>query len=116
MNIPTDLFFLLIIRMDEEMLYTVLDEDETYMGMNESAFENFILQKMQHHKSLGDEKLLALPGKMIGSGDVAYAFMGNKSKEKMGIAVRVTPEKEMLSIESDEGFEFDEFPFDINSF
>ena len=116
MNIPSDLFFLFIIKMDDQMLRSVLDDDSTYMNLNATAFSDFMSEKIAHHKTLGDSTLLALPGTINGGKTLAYSFLGNKSKERLDMAVLVNDKKELLSVEAASDFVFDEFPFDIDSF
>jgi hypothetical protein len=116
LDLPSDLFFLLMIRMDAEMLSTILDDDTQYFGKNAIEFEDFIQSIMAHHKSLGDEKLLALPGKIGHTGQIAYGFIGNKSKKSIGMVVLVNNQKQILGMHKEDEFTFDEFPFDLNSF
>lgn len=116
MNIPSDLFFLFLIRMDFPMIDSILDEDEKYMGLDADGFGNFIKDKINHHKALGDTSLLALPGKYDQNSKLAYSFLGNKSKETMAFVVEVNEKKEMLSFHEHVDFIFDEFPFNIDDF
>lgn len=116
MNIPSDLFFLFIIKMDNQMLQSVLDEEATYMNLSAADFADFINEKMKYHKTLGDTTLLALPGKINDGKTAAYSFMGNKSKERMDIVIEVSEQKELLSVHAAPDFVFDEFPFSIDSF
>jgi len=116
MDIPSDLFFLFIIRMDDQMLSSVLDEEDTYMDLSAADFAALMKQKIEFHKSLGDTTLLALPGTFDRATKSAYSFMGNKSKESFGIVIEVNDKKELLSISEAKDFVFDEFPFNIDSF
>lgn len=116
LNLPSDLFFLLMIRMDAEMLSTILDDDTIYFGKNAAEFLAYISSLMVHHKALGDEKLLALPGKLQHTGQIAYGFIGNKSKKSIGMVVLVNSQKQILGMDKEDEFTFDEFPFDLNSF
>ena len=116
MNIPSDLFFLFIIKMDQQMLRSVLDEDCTYLNLSATDFSDLLCQKMDYHKSLGDTTLLALPGTINEGKTIAYSFLGNKSKEQLDMVVLVNNKKELLSVETASDFVFDEFPFEIDSF
>lgn len=114
LTIPTDLFILLIIRMDAEMLATILKEDEVYMGMDAYEFEDFMAKIIQTEKQKGNDKLLALPGKIGPNKQIAYGFLGPKSKEGIGIVIWINDKKEIINITDDHEFQFDEFPFDID--
>lgn len=116
LNIPSDMFFLFIIRMDYPMVESILNEDEEYSGMKSEAFSAFMKQKIDYHKSLGDTTLLALPGKIGNTSKPAYSFLGNHSKEGLGIAIEVNDKKEMTAIVADDDFAFDEFPFNVDDF
>lgn len=116
MNIPSDLFFLFIIKMDDQMLQSVLDDEATYMNFNAGDFADFISDKIAYHRTLGDTTLLALPGTINDGKTAAYSFMGNKSKERMDVVIQVNEQKELLSVEAAPDFVFDEFPFNIDSF
>ena len=116
LNIPSDMFFLFIIRMDEAMIDTILDPQEKYMGLDCNDFSNYITQHIQQHRNLGDTSLLALNGTFDNGTQKGMSFVGNHSKQRFNIIVEVNAQKEITNITENADFQFDEFIFGNSPF
>lgn len=111
--IPADMLMFFIIRMDLPMIATLLDESETYAGMDHDRFLQFLEQGFERHRAVGDNTILALPGKFGAEQQAGYSFMGNKSLSPFELVLVADDQKMIVDIHTDPGFVFDENSFVI---
>lgn len=111
--IPADMLLFFIIRMDLPMIATLLDESETYAGMDHDRFLQFLEQGFERHRAIGDNTILALQGKFGADQQVGYSFMGNKSLSPFELVLVADDQKMIVAMNTDPGFVFDENSFVI---
>lgn len=111
--IPADMLLFFIIRMDIPMIATMLDESETYAGMDHDRFLQFLEQGFERHRAIGDNTVLALQGKFGPDKQVGYSFMGNKSLSPFELVLVADEQKMIVDMNTDPSFVFDENSFVI---
>lgn len=105
--VPADMLLFFIIRMDGAMIENMLNEDERYAGLSLPEFLQFLEGAFAKHRALGDETLLALPGKFGSPQRSGYSFMGNKSFEPFELVLVANGQKEIVEISTHSDFVFD---------
>lgn len=111
--IPADMLLFFIIRMDIPMIATMLNESETYAGMDHDSFLGFLEQGFERHRAIGDNTVLALQGKFGADKQVGYSFMGNKSLSPFALVLVADEQKMIVDMNTDPSFVFDENSFVI---
>lgn len=111
--IPADMLLFFIIRMDIPMIATMLNEAETYAGMDHDRFLEFLEQGFERHRAIGDNTVLALQGKFGPDNQVGYSFMGNKSLQPFKLVLVADEQKMIVDMNTDPSFVFDENSFVI---
>lgn len=111
--IPADMLMFFIIRMDIPMIETMLDEAESYAGMDYASFIQFLEQGFARHQALGDSTVLALQGKFGPNQKVGYSFMGNKSFQPFELVLIADDQKMVIDMNTDSSFVFDANSFVI---
>src|SRR5690606_30298248 len=110
-DIPSDMFFLFIIKMDLPMLDNLLDDDQQYLGLSKQEFTAWLGKEFERFKALGDTDLLALEGRFNNQSEACYSFMGNHSKQNMQLVIQVNDQKEITHLTTAEDFVFNDFKF-----
>lgn len=106
-DIPADMLLLFVMRMDEQMIDSMLSDKETYMNMKRKEFLEFISRRFSYHKlSCGDTALLALRGTYQGGTMEGYSFLGNKSRQRLDLIVAVNEKNEIIHLTSSPDFAF----------
>lgn len=105
--VPADMLLFFIIRMDRQMIENMLNENERYAGAALPEFLQFLDDAFSRHRALGDETILALPGKFGDPQRSGYSFMGNKSFEPFELVLVANDQKEVVEILTDKSFVFD---------
>ena len=111
--IPADMLLFFIIRMDIPMIATLLDESETYAGMDHDSFLQFLAEGFERHRAIGDNTILALQGKFGPDNQVGYSFIGNKSLRPFELVLVADEQKMIVDMNTDPSFVFDENSFVI---
>lgn len=115
-NIPSDMFFLFLIRMDYEMIDTLLEPDEIYMGKEANGFLQYIIQEIEHHRSLGDTSLLSLEGTFEKGSKKGLSLVGNNSKQRFKLVVELNEYKDIVDFNNASDFVFNEFRYGNSPF
>ncbi len=113
--IPADVLLFFFIKMDIELIDTMLDEDEHYLNMNYVDFKKYLTDGFEKHKALGDTDLLALKGKYDTAQKPGYSFMGNKSFERFDLILEVDTENRIVNMLRSDNFQFDDNSFIITN-
>lgn len=111
--IPADMLLFFFIKMDIDLIDTMLEEDEQYLGLNYEQFITFLKEGFALHQSKGDTALLALKGKFGSNKKPGYSFMGNKSFERFNLIFETDVNNMVINMLSDNTFVFDENSFVI---
>lgn len=111
--VPADMLMFFIIRMDTPMIENMLNEDEQYARLALPDFLQFLNLGFAKHRALGDDTILALPGKFNQGQQKGYSFMGNKSFVPFELVLVANEQKEIIDIAMDNSFVFDENSFVI---
>lgn len=110
-DIPSDMFFLFIIKMDLPMLDNLLDDDQRYLDLSKQEFTAWLKQEFDRFRAMGDTDLLALEGRFNNQTEAGYSFMGNHSKQNMKLVIQVNERKEIIRLTTVDDFIFNDFKF-----
>ncbi len=115
-NMPSDMFFLFFIRMDDLMIDTLLDQQAVYMGMDCDSFSAYLTNNMQQHRVINDTSLLAHTGKFDNNTKSGISFIGNHSKQRFNLIVELNEQKEIVNFTENSDFQFDEYIYSDSAF
>ncbi len=110
-DIPSDMLFLFIIKMDLQMLDNLLDDDMQYLGKPKPEFIAWLKEEFERYRSMGDTDLLALEGRFNQQSESGYSFMGNHSKQRLDLVIQVNDKKEAVRLTTAPDFVFNDFKF-----
>ena len=111
--VPADMLMFFTIRMDTPMIENMLNEAEQFAGLSLPDFLKFLENGFEKHRALGDDTVLALPGKFGDGKRKGYSFMGNKSFVPFHLVLVANEQKEVVEVLIDDSFVFDENSFVI---
>lgn len=111
--IPADMLLFFFVKMDIDLIDSMLYDQEQYLNLNYPEFIAFLKTSFATHKSKDDTSLLALKGTFANGTKEGYSFMGNKSFERLDLIFETNADNMVINMLSDDSFVFDENSFVI---